>query len=378
MILKFEYKGHSLDPWQFESSKFGKINLLVGSSGSGKSRFLNVLFNMSNAISHGSPFHIGGNWRGEFWADNSIYDWNLEVDNSDPQNIYISNETLSIKTKEGNIEQVVSRSKEEFIFLGQKLPRLQRNIPGISLLKEEQKIVPLHNIFTHVKRRLFHESGLRDALAYEDVPSAIIEKITLSKSMESIWKNEHSVSTIMYLLKNIYPDIYNIAIKSFMDIFPFVKECDVQLLSGPKISGSFKSIMAAFVVKEKGVAKWIQLSELSSGMQKVLLIISDILTLPNNSVYIIDEYENSLGVNAIGFLPDFLINHAKPDTQFFITTHHPYLINNMPINNWRIFRREGSSVSIKDGSEVVDKYGKSKQKAFIQLMNDPFYIGEDI
>ena len=107
-------------------------------------------------------------------------------------------------------------------------------------------------------------------------------------------------------------------------------------------------------------------------MQKVLLIITDILTLPGDCVYIIDEYENSLGINAIDFLPSFLIDHAG-NNQFFITTHHPCLINNMPIKNWRIFSRQGSDVHIKVGEEFETRFGKSKQKAFIQLINDPIY-----
>ncbi len=111
-------------------------------------------------------------------------------------------------------------------------------------------------------------------------------------------------------------------------------------------------------------------------MQKVLLIITDILTLPAGSIYIIDEYENSLGVNAIDFLPQFLMDHGE-SVQFIITTHHPYLINNMPINSWRIFHRVGSVVSIKQGSEFQQKFGVSKQQAFIQLLNDPFYSGNE-
>ncbi len=116
------------------------------------------------------------------------------------------------------------------------------------------------------------------------------------------------------------------------------------------------------------------LHDLSSGMQKVLLIITDIITLPNNSIYIIDEYENSLGINAINFLPDFIISNGK-DSQFITTSHHPYLINNIPVTDWQIFSRCGSTVTVKGGNELIGKYNKSKQDAFIQLMNDPAYTG---
>ncbi len=86
----------------------------------------------------------------------------------------------------------------------------------------------------------------------------------------------------------------------------------------------------------------------------------------------IDEYENSLGVNAIDFLPSMLLEY-KSNEQFFITSHHPYLINQMPISSWYVLHREGAIVEIKFGEELEKRYGKSKQQAFIQLMNDSFY-----
>ncbi len=107
-------------------------------------------------------------------------------------------------------------------------------------------------------------------------------------------------------------------------------------------------------------------------MLKVLLIITDIIALPEESIYMIDEYENSLGINAIDFLPQLLIDHGGQN-QYFITTHHPYLINNMPIKHWRIFNRKGSTVTVKSGIEFEERFGKSKQEGFIQLINDPFY-----
>ena len=61
------------------------------------------------------------------------------------------------------------------------------------------------------------------------------------------------------------------------------------------------------------------------------------------------------------------------NNQFFITSHHPYIINNIPIENWLVFHRKGLQVKIKSGTELKEKFGKSKQKYFLQLVNDPFY-----
>ena len=170
----------------------------------------------------------------------------------------------------------------------------------------------------------------------------------------------------MFLLEKKFPELYKLAVETFEQVFPSIKECEVGIRPPGQVP--------VFLIKEMKVNRKIPVLELSSGMQKVLLIIADILTLPKGSIYIIDEYENSLGINAIDFLPGFLATHGI-DIQFLVTTHHPYLINSMPIKTWRVFHRNGSKVSIKDGAEFEEKYGKSKQKAFVQLINDPFYTG---
>ena len=107
-------------------------------------------------------------------------------------------------------------------------------------------------------------------------------------------------------------------------------------------------------------------------MQKVLLIMADISMLPEGGIYLIDEYENSLGTNAIGFFPEF-IQDIEKDIQIFITSHHPYLINEIPLQSWYVFHREGTHVNIRYGDEIAERYGKSKQQAFIQLINDPLF-----
>jgi len=178
----------------------------------------------------------------------------------------------------------------------------------------------------------------------------------------------------MFLLKEGFPQLYKLAVDTFKQVFTSITECDVRILKNTPIGIKAEGVVPVFAIKEKKVEKKIPLHELSSGMQKVLLIIADIITLPKGSIYLMDEYENSLGINAIDFLPQFLVDHGK-DIQFFITTHHPYLINSMPMKTWRVFHRDGSKVFIKSGVEFEQKYGKSKQKAFIQLINDPFYAG---
>ncbi|NQT26088.1 ATP-binding protein [candidate division KSB1 bacterium] len=115
------------------------------------------------------------------------------------------------------------------------------------------------------------------------------------------------------------------------------------------------------------------LNNLSSGMQKTLLILTDVHTLPPGSIYLIDEYENSLGVNSVNFFPNLLLEEDFK-IQFLITSHHPYIINKIPIKNWYVFHRKGTEVKIIYGEKLITRYGKSKQQTYIKLLNDPFFL----
>ncbi|NQT35121.1 ATP-binding protein [bacterium] len=372
MITSYQFSGIT-EPWSFKKVNLGRINLLVGASGCGKTRFLNTLFNLSTFIAQGQSFRQG-KWDITARIEEKHYEWHYEgVSDSEGVN-KVTVESLKLRT-DSSEEMIVERTLDEFKFKSQQLPKLEREKLSITMLKEEDTIQPFYRMFAHGLRRLFHASALQDAVAFQSIPDEIIKKFESKPDLEEFVRHDFSVQTKLYLLQKFFPEKYELATSLFQDVFPSIKQTRVDLVSQTpspiKIKGSFP----VFAVKEKGVQNWLPLPELSSGMQKVLLIITDVLSFTSGCIYMIDEYENSLGVNAIDFLPDFLIDHGGSN-QFFITTHHPYLINNMPMSSWLVLNRRGSNVAIRNGSEFKELFGKSKQKAFIQLINDSFYKGE--
>lgn len=374
MITSFLYEGFEKSPWSFRESSFDKINLLVGASGAGKTRFLSTLFNFSMFVVKGEPAKPGY-FKISVVADGFEYEWEFEAKKPEGDiHVVVTRESLTRRKLNGKgaKEHLIKRTPEEFIFNDKILPKLQKNIASITLLKEEDTILPLYESFSKIQRRSFHDKGLMDAISVQMLQNDFLEIFKSHSTLENLWVQEHTVSSKLYLLKEFFPKIFKESINVFKTIFPTMEEFDVKLAKNPPLISQSGGIVPVFSIKEKGVSKWIPLNDLASGMQKVLLIITDILTLPPVAIYIIDEYENSLGVNAIDFLPQFLIEHGG-ENQFFITTHHPYLINNMPLSTWRVFHRKGSQVSIRCGKELGKNYEKSKQKAFIQLINDPFY-----
>lgn len=91
---------------------------------------------------------------------------------------------------------------------------------------------------------------------------------------------------------------------------------------------------------------------------------------PDGTVYLIDEFETSLGVNCIDFITDDVVNESRR-MQFVITSHHPYIINNIDAKYWKIVSRRGSVVEVTDSFAGISD--KSSHDMFIKLMNSDRY-----
>lgn len=369
-ILSLKY-GDSHGTWDFTRIDLSNVNLFVGESGSGKTRLLNIIFNIGKKVCTDNG-NLQGNWNMLIEHKKVKYLWEYEGMRNAENQIVIKKEILK-QTKPDEAEEIlVDRDENKFIFFGKPLPKLSRTSISIFILKEDPTIAAIYEAFSFILRRNFFSGELERAAALEGIDPALIESLDKKKDLITLHPRELSLSLRMYILKRYFPETYKIVVDYYLSIFPFIVGCDVKDLSEIQKNISIPSRVPVFVINERKVEKPIPLNQMSSGMQKVLLIIVDVLTLPEGSLYLIDEYENSLGINAINFLPSFLADHGGGN-QFIITSHHPYLINAIPLKHWFVFHRIGPNVKIKYGKDIEESYGKSKQKAFVKLINDPFY-----
>lgn len=81
--------------------------------------------------------------------------------------------------------------------------------------------------------------------------------------------------------------------------------------------------------------------------------------------------KNSLGTNILNELTEFLSERIQ-DIQFIITSHHPYIINNIPYKNWELVKRINRDIQIINGEELSNDFKISKHEAFIKLQNMDF------
>lgn len=368
-IIEYSCK-ESRENWSFDKVSFNGLNLLVGASATGKTRLLNTISNLAFFVT-GVRKIKASDWSIIFEAAGCRYQWDLSVNNENEASGKVLKEKL-VKISSGKRKVLIDRTSQKFIFDGKELPKLSATESGVFLLKEEKLIKPVFNEFQLILRRNFWGDELKNLENYHMSDQKLEKNLGQEETLETLFKMKVGLSYQLWLLKKFVPEKFSRIIEYFKNFFPSVESVSFEDLTKilPNIA-ALKEI-PAFCIKETGNKNLIPLHELSSGMQKVLMVITDLLTLPKGAVYMLDEYENSLGINAIDFLPE-LLSENDLENQIFITSHHPYLINKIPVENWIVFHRKAAKVSVIQGKELARKFGKSRQQAFLQLINEPFY-----
>lgn len=345
------------DDLSFSPIIFENVNLLVGTSGSGKSRLLNTIFNLACFAFRENESLSNGLWDVVFCETGMKFHWKIEIDNKK-----VKSEYLWIISEDQEEDLLVERiGEEKFLYKGKELPKLTREKVSLVLLSEEKDISIARNGFGKFYRKRFSEDDLTKTNNLGAFTEEMLAKSFNPGDLDNYYN--HPLNLKLYIIEKYKPLVFGKLLEFYRNIFPFVADIEVVTKS---------SIVPLVFIREAGGANY-SFDEASSGMKKVLLLLLDILTMKPESVYLIDEYENSLGVNAIDFLPEFIGEYGK-NMQFILTSHHPYVINSINLENWYVFGRNANKVKIMHGDDVTKRYGKSKQDAFIQLINDDFFM----
>lgn len=350
--------------WKLELIEFKPLTLLVGVSGVGKTQILKALLNVKK-ISHGHSLN-GLKWEIEFkttkgqdckWCgafENKgiilefIYDIDDEYKKYKP---YIEYEQLFIDDT-----QVIQRDKIDITFNGNKTVKLSPQESIISLLREEEQIKNIYNDFYKI---IFDNNTDQEKFR---TPSYIDEtdlKQKTYKNLNSIRNSDEDIKTKLCLLYRNEKTLFKDIVGAFIDIFPIID--DVRIVEDSVDIYIHQSIE----IKEKNL-NWIHEPKISSGMFRILILISELYLCADDTVILIDEFENSLGINCINQITHSILASER-NLQFIITSHHPYIINDIGFSHWKIVTRKGGVVTAIDAEKLG--IGRSKHQAFTQLAN---------
>ncbi len=366
-ILKLIYRDEEYN-LNFEPIEFlPNLNLLVGISGSGKTQVLKAIYSLKKIANGGSlngvcwdlTFSIQNNiiyhWRGKFETQQN----NKIIENEDNDNEFkIEYEYLS----KGE-EKIIERTENGIFFKEQKVPKLSPFESLIELLDREDDI----SVVKIELDKIIIANLERDDDKIWRLPISFVkqyESITLQEIRESNLPLIIKLSLVYRYFKDDFEKIKEV----FIEIFPTVEDIKIEPFTTNDIPIALIDLFketTVIKIKEKNIPTWIQQNNISSGMLKTLLYISELYLSPQEGVILIDEFENSLGVNCLDSITDLILEDTKH--QFIITSHHPYVINNINPSFWKIVIRQGNLIKVKNPQEF--HISPSTQKAFIDLIN---------
>ena len=371
-IQSFKFSNNK-ENWHIEEVKFEDLNLLVGGSGVGKTRILKALElirdvalgsnrNLDNLEWSINFSHLGQNYRWEL-KSSSIKNEEILLNVNESEQTEIVYEKLVRYDDDFELE-ILLRNDSDSKFNNEKLPKLKKTESAITLLSEEDFIIPVGKAF---ERLIFNfETRQQSMIGLPFDPSEITVHIEDDEvqNYKEFFAHFPLVLKAFYLQK-FFTDVFTEIKERYIDVFPEVKNVRVSSTRDSDGAGAF---ILFYEIQENGLEDWIPQKRISSGMFRTLIFLVEVITAPEESVILIDEFENSLGINCMAELTDFILDKS-PDVQFILTSHHPYIINNIPWKTWQIVNKSGNKVRVRKAQDIPELNTASSLDKFTQLVN---------
>lgn len=362
-ITKFSFR-NKVTGWHVKDVALGNLSLLVGASGVGKTQILKAIYSLSRIVDGKSLKGI--EWKVDFEEAGIEYEWEGEFESesnsqeeatSKGPTFVIVRERLAKKSG----EEIFSRKGAEVSYHHTRTVKLDSTQSAVELLKEETDVSVVKRGFKKIIWLDMDDSGIKFRVGSDDISN--IEALTMKEI-----KNLKYYTPIQqfFLIHKYHPGEFNEIVSRFSEIFPLVEKMDFDL------DNILKDIyFPVLKIKEKGVGSWIRMPDISSGMCRTLIQIIVLYLADDGDVILIDEFENGLGINCIDMLAEMAME-PETEVQVIMTSHHPYIINAIPFQDWKIVSRAACEVKVNKPSDF--KIGEhSKHDAFMQLIQNPTY-----
>jgi len=390
-ILSFSFEDDRLG-WSVAPFKFEGFNLLVGRSGVGKTRILSALHGVTQAALGKDTALFQCHWSISLRAPEGEYIWDaqtdrrpagavqgmpfffMEEDDDDDAPDVPERATSPVFTKETLTRDgvtVITRGPEGLLVDGKEAPALKTSESVISLLREDARVKPL---FLAFQRFLYSRATTRSLRQMFDPRRFEREKARYASLEDLRADTRLPMAMKAWIMQEKFPEDFAKMVQDYREIFPSVKDVKVarqeDLLTETEREdatfGAFQFVDLA--IQEDGVARMITFGAMSSGMRRTLMHLLELSLAPEGSVVLVDEYENSLGVNCLPSLTDHLLRRAHA-LQFVLTSHHPYVIENIDRQHWKVVTRRAGGVTVRDATSFPELSTSSRQSAFIQLLD---------
>lgn len=381
---------HSLEYWDKASNwhikpiNFTNLTLLVGATGVGKTRILQALLNLKKII-EGESLN-GLKWKISFLANEKEFIWEGEFSLNEKISNFYTKEIgdalfggYDSPTPLVIHEKLTVNSREVFVRFQRPSPSIVNGEPEDFGVREDQSYLHLLRnkdidiVINSFKKLLYSDYIISDKILFDQ--SFIVFGPNFFNSyptFESIINSDEHLFAKFYWVSKKNVKLFKRIKRIYMGIFPQVIDLKferIYTLEKTLIPALLKSI--PFIqLREESLDKWITIREISSGMYRTFIHLLEIHLSTEHTVILIDEFENSLGINCI----DEIINEiliASNKIQFIISSHHPYIINSIPTNKWKLITKYAGDIYNQDLEEY--NFNESFQDGFTQLINNDEY-----
>lgn len=342
---------------------FNDITLLVGLSGAGKTQILKAIsYSLSLVVSNRVVLHPYCVKMG-IQAGKNDYEWSYKIEPNKNMDILIDEESdyiISYEELKKNDQFVFRREKNNVKFSGyNKLPNPKKDE---SLLKQYSESNEFSDLIEEMKKMRSIEMDIEVHGGIKSDYFNIINSRALNLLGNSADKTDFNkfsylpVISKIYIAKKFFKELYTEILDSIKELFDEIEDIDI-------VEDTKREL---YILSMKVYGKTMLQDDISSGMLKTIYYIVELYTMAKNSLVLIDEFENGLGVNCIDMLSELLLSE-RDDLQFIITSHHPKIINSIGMDKWKIIDRKTSTVINSD----YNKYGigNSQHDAYFNLIN---------
>ena len=347
---------------------YDDVTLLVGLSGVGKTQILNaVSYSLALAMRHIILHPCSAILGVEINED--IYEWSYKIELNPNDDIIMDNDEECIITEEKLVKNntiIFERNKHQVNVIGyKKVPQPKKEESLLLQYSDDKEFEPLisglRKLYS-IEIELAVRGGIQSE-SFNSYKTRVNNTIRNNKSVDFKLFSHLPVMLKIYIAKRYYPELYVKIFDAVKELFMEVQDFDVEEDSSREM----------YLICMTVYGKKLMQNDISSGMLKTIYYIVELFTMSDNSLVMIDEFENGLGVNCIDLLSELLLSERK-DLQFIITSHHPKIINSIPKEKWKIIDRKVGTVINSD----FDMYGigNSQHDAYFNLINRWEYEGK--
>lgn len=348
---------------RIERVNFNKdVTLLVGLSGVGKTQILNAVeYSLKLAVDKDiilRPYRVGIGIQ----IGNDVYEWFYEIGKMGGGELVLEEDDrfgFVFEKLIYNGKLIFERTEEKIVISGyDRVPQPKKDESLILQYSEDENFEALiwgiRKLYS-VEIELAVRGGIRSE-SFSLLKSKVSDTLKKENNVDFKAFSHLPAAAKIYIAKNFYYDLY-------VEIFDAVKELFIEI---EDIDVEEDRVREMYLVSVQVYGKKLLQHDISNGMLKTIYYIVELFTMSEDSLVLIDEFENGLGVNCIDLLSEIMLSERN-DLQFIITSHHPKIINVIDMGKWRIIDRDINIVK-NHGSESYG-IGNSQHDAYFNLIN---------